>query len=57
MWSEVSDAASYTPIDRYVLFEFRSARPAAMGTATCPCLLRRNGRLTKISSGVADRPI
>ncbi len=38
MWSQVAEAASYTPIDRYVLFEFRlhEARCHGYGDVAMP---------------------
>ena len=42
MWSLVADAASYTPIDRYILFEFllSEARGHGYGDVPLPSTLR-----------------
>ena len=36
MWSQVADAASYTPVDRYVLFEFRLNEARCHGYGDVP---------------------
>ena len=36
MWSEVAEAASYTPIDRYVLFEFLVSEARCHGYGDVP---------------------
>ena len=36
MWSQVAEAASYTPIDRYVLFEFRLNEARCHGYGDVP---------------------
>ena len=42
MWSQVADAASYTPIERYILFEFElsEARCHGYGDVPLPPTLR-----------------
>ena len=36
MWSQVAEAASYTPIDRYILFEFRLSEARCHGYGDVP---------------------
>ncbi len=36
MWSRVADAASYAPIDRYVLFEFQVSEARCYGYGDLP---------------------
>jgi hypothetical protein len=36
MWSQVADAASYTPIDRYILFEFELSEARCHGYGDVP---------------------
>ncbi|MDP9494987.1 MAG: pyridoxamine 5'-phosphate oxidase [Actinomycetota bacterium] len=36
LWSQVADAASYTPIDRYILFEFQVSEARCHGYGDVP---------------------
>jgi hypothetical protein len=36
MWSHVADAASYTPLDRYILFEFQLSEARCHGYGDVP---------------------
>ena len=36
MWSQVADAASYTPVDRYILFEFALSEDRCHGYGDVP---------------------